>query len=87
MWIEFLMRKLAYDQDTVKAITPSEYLEKYPTNQVSLPSTCSWGWKGYSEFWLEGSNDWLYKHLHMAGRRMAELAEKFQNILRHPEAA
>jgi 1,4-alpha-glucan branching enzyme len=84
MWIEFLMRKMAYDQQTVKAITPSEYLAKFPTNQVSLPSICSWGWKGYSEFWLEGSNDWLYKHLHVAGKRMAELASKFSENITRP---
>jgi len=34
----------------------------------------SWGWKGYSEVWLEGSNDWIYRHLHKASERMIELA-------------
>lgn len=77
MWLDFLIRKLAYDQKTVKLITPSEYLKEYPTNQVSLPSVSSWGWKGYSEVWLEGANDWIYRHLHHAERRMVELATKF----------
>lgn len=77
MWIDFLMRKTAYDQKTVKMVTPSEYLSEYPVNQVSLPSASTWGWKGYSEFWLEGGNDWIYRHLHAAGQRMAELTKKF----------
>lgn len=81
MWIDFLIRKIVYDQKTIKLSTPSDYLAEYSTNQLSLPSQSSWGWKGYSEFWLEGSNDWVYKHLHNASRRMTELAEKFSNYL------
>jgi 1,4-alpha-glucan branching enzyme len=74
MWIDFLARKIACDQDTIALVTPSEYLAEYPVNQVVTPSASSWGWKGYNEYWLEGRNDWVYPHLHAAGRRMAELA-------------
>lgn len=81
MWIEFLARKIYFDQETVKMITPSEYLREYPVNQMCLPSASSWGYKGYNEFWVEGSNDWLYRHLHEAGGRMAELVNKFPKIL------
>lgn len=84
MWIDFLIRKLAYDQKTIKLITPSEYLAEYPTNQVALPSASSWGLKGYHEFWLEGGNDWLYRHLHKAGQRMVELAERFLRYITRP---
>ncbi len=86
MWIDFLIRKMAYDQKTVKLVTPSEYLAEYPVNQMALPSASSWGWKGYSEVWLEGSNDWLYRHLHMASRRMVELVEKYPDYtVRYPK--
>lgn len=78
MWIDFLMRKMAYDQKTVKMITPSEYLKEYPINQLSVPSASTWGYKGYSEFWLEGGNDWIYRHLHKSGQRMEELVKKFR---------
>ncbi|MGE5530039.1 MAG: glycoside hydrolase family 57 protein [Patescibacteria group bacterium] len=74
-WLEFLLRKLAYDQNTLKTISPGEYLRLHPKNQVSTPSMSSWGYKGYSEVWLEGSNDWIYPHLHMAADRLIELAE------------
>ena len=79
MWIDFLMRKIACDQNTIKTITPSEYLAEYPKNQVALPSASSWGYKGYNEYWIEGSNDWIYRHLLMAGERMTELAAKFSD--------
>jgi 1,4-alpha-glucan branching enzyme len=78
-WLDFLIRKTACDQDIVKMITPSEYLEESRRNQVIVPSMSSWGWKGYSEMWLQGSNDWIYRHLHGASDRMTELARS------HPE--
>jgi len=81
MWIDFLARKICYDQDTVKMITPSEYLKEFPTNQKATPSTSSWGYKGYGEFWLESSNDWIYPHLHVASQRMKELTEKYSKAI------
>ncbi|MFH1856500.1 MAG: 1,4-alpha-glucan branching protein domain-containing protein [Candidatus Omnitrophota bacterium] len=82
MWIDFLARKIYHDQNTVRMITPCEYLREYPTNQVSLPSASSWGCKGYNEVWMEGSNDWLYRHLHNAGERMVELVKNFSEHLK-----
>ncbi len=73
-WINFLLRKLHYDQDTVKATHVPDYLGLHPKNQVCQPSLSSWGHKGYCEVWLEGSNDWVYPHLHEIAERMVELA-------------
>jgi 1,4-alpha-glucan branching enzyme len=78
-WLNFLIRKIYYDQKTIKLITPKEYLQIYPKNQVLTPSLSSWGWKGYNEVWLEGSNDWIYRHLHKAVERMIELANTYKN--------
>jgi len=78
-WIDFLVRKIAFDQKDLRLITPSEYLQENPRNQVVTPSMSSWGWKGYSEMWLQGSNDWIYRHLHEASRRMTELSNSYQD--------
>lgn len=78
-WLDFLIRKIAFDQDEIRLITASEYLIENPRNQVTAPSMSSWGWKGYSEMWLQGSNDWIYPHLHMASTRMTELAKAYPN--------
>ncbi len=78
-WLNFLMRKSYYDQKTFKMTTPMEYLRDNPKNQVATPSMSSWGYKGYAEVWLEGSNDWMYRHLHKAADRMVELANNYQN--------
>ena len=76
-FLEDLFRKMQYDQNVVAPITPSEYLSLHPTNQVAQPCTSSWGHKGYAEYWLNGSNDWVYRHMHKAGERMVELARTF----------
>jgi 1,4-alpha-glucan branching enzyme len=76
-WINFLLRKIHFDQQTIKTITVPEYLDRHPKIQVSQPSFSSWGYKGYCEVWLEGSNDWIYPHLHEAADRMVELARLF----------
>jgi 1,4-alpha-glucan branching enzyme len=78
-WLDFLIRKIHYDQDTIRMITPSEYLLQNRRNQVITPSMSSWGYKGYSEVWLQGSNDWIYRHLHEASYRMTEMVKMFPN--------
>lgn len=77
-FLNLLIRKTAFDQNTVRLIAPSDYFKEYPVNQISTPSFSSWGWKGYSETWLSGTNDWIYRHLHKATLRMSELAGKFR---------
>jgi 1,4-alpha-glucan branching enzyme len=76
-WLDFLVRKIHFDQQTIKLITPGDYLDSYPCNQVSVPSESSWGWKGYHEVWLNGANDWIWRHLHKSGDQMVELANRY----------
>ncbi|MBI3012267.1 MAG: DUF1957 domain-containing protein [Elusimicrobia bacterium] len=80
-FLEFIFKKIHYDQDTLKCITPTEYLNKYPNQQMVQPSSSSWGDKGYFEVWLNGSNDWIYRHLHKITEKMIALAESKKNHL------
>jgi len=78
-FLNYLFRKIYYDQKTISTVTPTEYLNEYPRNQVLKPTMSSWGDKGYNEVWLNGSNDWIYRHIHKATERMIEIAEKNPN--------
>ncbi len=80
-WLNFLLRKIARDQEMVTLITPGEYLKRYPENPCATPAASSWGLKGYHEHWMSKANDWIYRHLHKAAERMVELAQT------HPRAA
>jgi 1,4-alpha-glucan branching enzyme len=76
-FLDFFIRKAVHDQDTFQLTTPAEYLTSEPVQQVAMPSTSSWGDKGYAEFWLNETNDWVYPHLHHAADKMVELARSF----------
>ncbi|XEC95205.1 1,4-alpha-glucan branching protein domain-containing protein [Paenibacillus tarimensis] len=77
MWIDYLCRKIHYDQQTIRMITPSEYLKLYPFNQQCTLSFSSWGRAGYGEVWLGQYNQWIYRHLHKMEERMIELADRY----------
>ncbi len=79
-WLYILFKKIYYDECNFELITPSEYIDKYPLIQQCTPCRSSWGANGYSEVWLNPSNDYAHKHLHKAGDRMCELAYNFRNV-------
>ncbi|TAL26930.1 MAG: DUF1957 domain-containing protein [Nitrospirae bacterium] len=75
-WLNFLLRKIA-DRNPFRTITASQYLNKNSGFQRIAPSMSSWGQRGYSEVWLNSSNNWVYRHLHKAVERMTELSDMF----------
>lgn len=77
LWLDILLRKLHFDQDSLKTITPSAYLHLYSDLQVCDLAMSSWGRNGYADVWLRGENDWIYPALHLAEQRMTELADNF----------
>ncbi|MCX5729909.1 MAG: DUF1957 domain-containing protein, partial [Deltaproteobacteria bacterium] len=76
-FIDFLVRKVAFDQQVFRLATPGDYLRENPEQQVATPPLCSWGAGGYAGVWLDGSNDWIYRHLHRAAERMIALARDY----------
>lgn len=80
-FIHHVLRKIALESQVIKLGTPSDYLEQCPRNQKATPSLSSWGHKGYSEFWLDESNAWIYPHMHKASQRMIELADRFPDAV------
>jgi len=79
-FLNFLIRKIHFDQNDISLITPSQYLGVYPKNQVLNPAASSWGYKGYSEVWLCGANDWVYPHLHKACDVMVGVASSVNGV-------
>ncbi|HEV3334136.1 MAG TPA: glycogen synthase GlgA [Bryobacteraceae bacterium] len=70
-WLDYLIRQTA-EQDTIRLVTPTEYLAEYPDNQSATPCLSSWGRNGFNEVWLNSENDWIYRHLQQG----AELLER-----------
>ncbi len=78
-WLYILFKKIYYNDCNFELITPGEYIDRFPEIQVSQPCRSSWGANGYSEVWLNPTNDYAHRHLHKLGNRMCELAWEFKD--------
>jgi 1,4-alpha-glucan branching enzyme len=83
-WLDFVVRKAVFDQDTLELNTLSGYLDHHPVHQAGIPCTSTWGHKGYFQAWLNRKTDWIYPQLHECNRRMETLASVKQNGRRIP---
>ncbi|MHC4870678.1 MAG: glycoside hydrolase family 57 protein [Planctomycetota bacterium] len=81
-FLDILLRKIHYDQDVIKTITPEKYLQLFPENESSVPDPSSWGGEGYFEFWCTDCNKWIYPLLNTAANTFQECLLKYpQNSL------
>ena len=76
-FLDYLFRKIHYDQSEIVPVSPVDYLAIYAENQRQTPSFSSWGAEGYNRVWINSQTEWLYLHQHAAERRMVELAGRF----------
>jgi 1,4-alpha-glucan branching enzyme len=79
-FLNYLIRKIHFDQSDIRLATPIDYLDEYADNQRQHVSASSWGAEGYYRVWINNENEWMYMHQHVAEDRMVELAQA------HPEA-
>ncbi len=73
-FLYFFLKQNHQQGSPLELVTPSDYLRKFPVNQPAQPVFSSWGLGGYSEFWLNETNDWIYPHLNKACDEMVQLA-------------
>jgi 1,4-alpha-glucan branching enzyme len=76
---EFLghvLRELDRRKGKLQAATVAEIVDRDDPVQVTTPSASSWGDGGYYEVWLNGGNDYLYRHYEEMALRMAEHAPR-----------
>jgi 1,4-alpha-glucan branching enzyme len=66
---------LAATENKLALITPGEFLEQNPTQQVTEPATSSWGVQGFLDVWLDQKCGWIYPHLFTANTRMTTLVK------------
>ena len=83
-WINFLLRKMHYDQQPSRRSPCRSISTGTRRSRSRQPTLSSWGYKGYCEVWLEGSNDWIYRHLHEDADRMVELAQQPRRARQRP---
>ncbi|MDR0867888.1 MAG: DUF1957 domain-containing protein [Planctomycetota bacterium] len=83
-WIESVFRKMLFDQNEVRPVTPSEYLGENPTQQKMMPGASSWGKKDYFQTWVEERdyqpNHWIFRHLYRMTNHAIDCATKFRDL-------
>ncbi len=78
-WLDYVLRKSIFDQSAYRLTHLAEYLQDNVTQQSASPAQSSWGDRGFHEFWLNKTNEWIYPHLHKAADRMTAVA------MEHPD--
>lgn len=72
-------REIAEPNRRIWMNTAPQYLDEFPEHAVCEPAPSSWGAGGYSAMWVDGSNDWIYRHVHRAEQEMHRLAQQYSN--------
>ncbi|MBT1247205.1 MULTISPECIES: 1,4-alpha-glucan branching protein domain-containing protein [unclassified Thermosipho (in: thermotogales)] len=83
-WFEgpiFLEEFMRYSSKskTIRTLKAKDVVDMIEKIQIVTPATSTWGANGYNEVWLNGTNDWIYPHLHEAIEKMTEAANLYPN--------
>jgi 1,4-alpha-glucan branching enzyme len=78
MFLDFVFRRLHFDQNEIEAITPGDFLDAGIPIQYQEPSASSWGERGYYKVWLNEGTSWMYPFQHNAEERMSKLADFYE---------
>ncbi len=79
-WLEDVCRLAAEADSGVETVSCSDYLQRLTVHQKAVPSASTWGEQGYSDYWLNESNEWIYPLLHKAGSEMEKLVMDLQGM-------
>lgn len=83
-WLEWVMRFADSNTNAIQTTSCTDYLTQISNHQIATPSASTWGDQGYSHFWINESNDWIYPLLHKAGADMEKLASIFYRVKATP---
>ncbi len=83
-WLESVLRLAAENTNGVQLIACGDYLTQQTAFQVATPAASTWGDQGYSSYWINEKNDWIYPLLHKAELDMEKLARDVQGLTLTP---
>jgi 1,4-alpha-glucan branching enzyme len=79
-WLEWVLRLSAENDGGLSTLSAGDYHAMGFDLQRAVPAASTWGDRGYSEFWLNESNDWIYPLLHRAGSEMEKLVYDLKGL-------
>lgn len=79
-WLEQVLRLASATVNGVETVSCGDYLKLHTSHQVATPSASTWGDEGYSSYWINEENDWIYPYLHKAEEELEKLATDLQDL-------
>ncbi|MGZ8213392.1 MAG: glycoside hydrolase family 57 protein [Methylosarcina sp.] len=79
-WLEHVLRLANADNSGIQSISCGDYLNQPMPLQLATPSASTWGDQGYSSYWINEANDWIYPHLYKASSRMENFVAELRGI-------
>jgi len=79
-WLESVIRLTNNKDNNFNTISCADYLNQQLDHQVAIPAASTWGHEGYSSYWINEENDWIYPFIHQAAIEMEHLATDFKNV-------
>ncbi|MGJ4733966.1 glycoside hydrolase family 57 protein [Leptospira levettii] len=76
-FIEFLFKKIHFNQNTIQLSHPLEAARALPRVQSVEMKMSSWGENGYGDVWLNETNDWIYPLILDLSIRMHKRVHEF----------
>ena len=79
-WLETVLRLASEKNNNFDTLSCGDYLKRQTSHQVAIPAASTWGQEGYSSYWVNEENDWIYPFLHKATEEMEQLALDFRGV-------
>jgi 1,4-alpha-glucan branching enzyme len=79
-WLECVLRLASENANGVELISCGDYLKQQPAPQAATPAASTWGDEGYSGYWINEANDWIYPLLHKAELDMEKLVRDVHGL-------
>ncbi len=79
-WLESVIRLASEKNSAIELISCGDYIKQQTDYQIAAPVASTWGDGGYSSFWINEDNDWIYPFLYQADQEMQKLSKDFSGI-------
>lgn len=83
-WLECVLRLAGENPHGIQLIGCGDYLKQQASIQIATPAASTWGDQGYSSYWINETNDWIYPLLHKAELEMEKLVRDVQGLALTP---
>jgi 1,4-alpha-glucan branching enzyme len=78
LWLEKMISRISRAKD-IGFTSCDRSLQESPAFETVFPEKSSWGYKGYSETWINPKNDWMIRYIHRATELVIRLVRTYGN--------